>query len=341
MVGPVLGPVLGGLLIDDLAWRWMFYINVPICAIALVAAFAWLPGDGAERVRDARLDVLGLVLLSPGLAALVYGLAQAGGGHGVTDPQVYGWVATGAVLTVAAHALRRRERALVDLTLFRDRGLTTSIGALFLYSGATFGVMFSSPVYFQAERGDTPLRAGLLLAPMGLGAMVTMPVAGRLIDRVGSRLPALVGLVVVLAGLAFYTRIDADTSRLTLGLAVFVVGLGHGTLTPSLMAAAYQRLDRTAIPAATTASNILIRVGSSFGVAAPAVALQVYIRHAFPSASGSVASVSANRVPDALARLRPQLLVGAGHRRRRAHPGRAAPRPYSDRFSSRGRRRRR
>ena len=304
MLGPVLGPVLGGVIVDHLAWRWLFYINVPICALALLAAFAWLPPD-AERVPGARLDALGLLLLSPGMAALVYGLAQAGNGHRVTDPRVYGWVTAGAVLTAAfaVHALRRRDRALVDLTLFRDRGFTTSVAALFIYVGAVFGVMFMSPVYFQAVRGDTPLRAGLLLAPLGLGAMITMPIAGRLTDRTGSRVPALTGLVVVLAGLSVYTRLDADTSKVLLGAAVFVVGLGHGTLMPSLMAAAYQRLDRAAVPAATTASNIVVRVGSSFGVAALAVALQVSIRHSFPSATGSLASVAAVHSPDAVTRL--------------------------------------
>ncbi len=304
MLAPVLGPVIGGLIVGHLDWRWMFYLNVPICAVALLAAFAWLPRD-AERVPGARLDLLGLVLLSPGLAALVYGLAQAGNGHRVTDPRVYAWLAAGAVLIAAfgTHALRRRERALVDLTLFRDRGFTTSVAALFLYVGVVFGVMFMSPVYFQAVRGDTPLRAGLLLAPLGLGAMLAMPVAGRLTDRVGPRVLALTGLVVVLAGLSVFTQLDADTSKVVLGVAVFVVGLGHGTMMPSLMAAAYQRLDRRDVPAATTASNIVIRVGSSFGIAALAVALQIYIRHEFPTAAGTLASVAAVHAPDAAARL--------------------------------------
>jgi EmrB/QacA subfamily drug resistance transporter len=301
MLGPVLGPVLGGVIVDDLSWRWMFYINVPICAVALLAAFAWLPRDEAARSPGTRLDVLGLVLLSPGLAALVYGLAQAGNGHGAAGARVYGWVAAGVVLTTAfvVHALRRRERALVDVTLFRDRGFTTSVVALFIYVMAVFGVMFMSPAYFQAVRLDTPLRAGLLLAPLGLGAMLSMPVAGRLTDRLGSRSLALAGLVVALAGLFFYTRLGAETSKVVLGVAAFVVGLGHGMMMPSLMAAAYQRLERSAVPAATTASNIVVRVGSSFGVAALAVALQIYIRHELPAAGGTVASAAAVRTPGA------------------------------------------
>jgi EmrB/QacA subfamily drug resistance transporter len=302
MLGPVLGPVLGGAIVDNLSWRWMFYVNVPVCAIALLAAFYWLPRD-TERATASRLDTLGLALLSPGLAALVYGLAQTGNGHGITDPRVYGWVAAGAVLVAAftAHALRRGGLALVDLRLFRDRGFTASCAALFVYAGAIFGVTFMAPVYFQAVRGDSPLHAGLLLAPMGLGAMVSMPIAGRLTDRIGPRILTVTGLLIVLAGFSAYTRLDTGTSRTLLAAAMLVVGIGHGAMMPSLMAAVYQRLDRAAVPAATTASNIMVRVGSSFGVAALAVALQVFIRHEIPEAGGTVASVA--RTPEALSRL--------------------------------------
>jgi EmrB/QacA subfamily drug resistance transporter len=301
MLGPVLGPLLGGAIVDNLSWRWMFYINAPICAVALLAAFAWLPRDDRERVHGARLDVLGLVLLSPGLATLVYGLAQTGDGHGVTDPYVYGWVAAGAALTAAfvVHAARDRVRALVDVTLFRDRAFATAVVALFVYSVAVFGVTFMSPVYFQVVRGDSPLRAGLLLAPLGLGAMISMPIAGRLTDRLGPRTLALAGLVVALASLSVYTQLDADTSKILLAVAAFVFGCGHGMMMPSLMAATYQRLERPEVPAATTASNIMIRVGSSFGVAALAVALQIYIRHELPAASGTIASAASIHTPGA------------------------------------------
>lgn len=304
MLGPVLGPVIGGVIVDNLDWRWMFYVNVPICAVALLAAAYWLPRD-TERDGGARLDGLGLLLLSPGLAALVYGLAETGNGHGITDARVYGWILGGTVPIVAfvLRALRRRERALVDVTLFRDRGFAASVGTLFIYVGAVFGVMFMSPVYLQSVRGDSPLHAGLLLAPMGLGAALSMPIAGRLTDRIGSRVLAVGGLVVVVAGLSVFTRLDATTSKALLGVATFVVGIGHGAMMPSLMAAAYQRLPKSAIPAATTASNIVVRVGSSFGIAVLAVVLQVYIRHEVPGASGTIASAAAVTDPDAPARL--------------------------------------
>ena len=301
MLGPVLGPVLGGVIVDNLAWRWMFFINVPICVAALLAAFAWLPRD-TERVRER----------APGHArpraalprARRAGLRARPGRQRARRerPRVYGWVAAGAVLTAAfaAHALRRRSEALVDLSLFRDRGFTTSVAAMFLYAGAAFGVMLLSPVYFQTVRGDTPLRAGFLLAPLGIGAMITMPLAGRLTDRIGSRVTGShrarrragrpVGLH---PARRRHQQGPARASRCS------CIGLGHGTIMPALMAAVYQRLDRSAVPAATTASNILVRVGSSFGVAALAVALQIYIRRAFPSAAGTVASAASVRTPGA------------------------------------------
>ena len=148
-----------------------------------------------------------------------------------------------------------------------------------------------------------PLRAGLLLAPMGIGAMISMPIAGRLTDRAGSRALALAGLVIALAGLSVYTQLDATTSKTLLVTATLVFGIGHGMMMPSLMAAAYQHLRRPAILAATTASNIFVRVGSSFGVAALAVALQISIRHEIPGASGAIGSVATIRSADLPSRL--------------------------------------
>lgn len=302
MLGPVLGPVLGGLIVDDLSWRWMFFVNVPLCAAALLAAVRWLPRD-TDREAGSRLDALGLVLLSPGLAALVYGLSQSANGRGVTDPRVYAFAAGGAVLVglFAAVALRKGDRALVDLRLFRDRGFTASVAALFVYSGAVFGVLFMCPVYFQTVRGESPLHAGVLLSPLGLGAMISMPLAGRLTDRLGPHPLAIAGLAIALTGVSFYTRLDADTNEVVLAAAIFVLGLGHGLMIPPLMSAAYQRLRKAAIPAATTASGIMVRVGSSFGGAALALALQAFIRQEVPGASGTVAS-AVRFGPAALAR---------------------------------------
>ncbi len=288
MLAPALGPVLGGVLLEHLSWRWIFLINVPVCAAALLLALRLLPGD-AGRQPQADLDAMGLVLLSPGLAALIYGLAQAGEGAAPGEPRVLVGLVAGVVLLAAfaAHALRRADRALLDLRLFADRAFATSVGVLFCYSVAMFGALILIPLYAQVVRGGDPLAAGMLVAPFGTGAIITMVLAGRIAGRYGTRDPSIAGILAVLAGLLLYTQVDAATGWPLLAAATFVMGLGHGVVTPLVMAGAYQDLPKAAIPGATTAATIVVRVGSALGAAILAVVLQVLIRHAAPGpASG-------------------------------------------------------
>ncbi|TDD79435.1 DHA2 family efflux MFS transporter permease subunit [Actinomadura rubrisoli] len=289
MLAPVLGPLLGGLIVDHLSWRWMFYVNVPFCAVALAAALRMLPRD-TERSADARLDVLGMLLLSPGLAALVYGLSEAGNGASLTGARFLTSVIAGAVLVVAfiAHAARKGDGALIDVRRLRTRAFTTATGAFFLYSSAVFGLMILIPLFARIVRGESALDSGWLLAPMGVGAMITLPLSGRLADRFGGRWIAAIGAVVALAGTAMLTSLDPGTGRALIMTAMFVVGLGHGMIAPSLMAMSYQGLPRAVVPAATTGANVLIRIGSSFGTAVMAVVLQIAIRDEIPGASGNL-----------------------------------------------------
>jgi EmrB/QacA subfamily drug resistance transporter len=276
MLAPALGPVFGGALLDHLSWRWMFYFNVPVCAVALLLAIRLLPADD-ERDTGSRLDTLGLALLSPGLALFVYGLAQVGEHGRIDSAGALGGLGAGVglLLAFAVHALRRADRALVDLRLFRDRAFSAAVLAIFGYSIGMFGMFILIPLYDQSIRHSAALDAGLLVAPVGVGAIVTMPLAGRLADKVGSRVPGIAGLLIALAGIAMFTRVGDDPGRAGLTLAAFVIGLGHGLITPSIMAAAYRTLPRTAIPAATTGATIMVRVGSALGAAVLAVVLQL------------------------------------------------------------------
>ncbi|MWK35688.1 MFS transporter [Actinomadura sp. J1-007] len=298
MLAPALGPLLGGVIVDHLSWRWLFYVNVPFCAAALLAAVLMLPRD-TDRDRASRLDVLGMMLLSPGLAALVYGLSEAGNGASLTGARFLTSVIAGGVLVLAfgAHALRKGSGALIDLRLLRTRAFTTATGGFFLYGGAVFGLMILIPLFARIVRGDSALESGWLLAPMGVGAMVTMLIGGRLTDRYGARWIGSGGVAIVLAGALALTTIDASGGRSLLMGAMLVVGLGHGLIAPALMAAAYQGLPPASVPAATAGSNVLIRIGSSFGTAAAAVVLQIAIRSEIPGASGNLNDAAANHGP--------------------------------------------
>jgi EmrB/QacA subfamily drug resistance transporter len=290
MLGPVLGPVIGGLIVDDLSWRWMFYVNVPLCVLALILAFRFLPRD-ADRT-PAKIDALGLVLLSPGLAAMIYGLSKAG----VDNGQLWTWLVAGAALVVlfTIRALLARAIApLVSVRAFGRRAFGMGSLSTMVYTGALFGFMVVMPVYFQVVRGESPLRAGLLMAPMGIGSVLTMVLSGRLTDKIAARWLLLVGMIIVAAGAAGFTRLSVGTSLAVIAGAMFVVGLGHGVIMPPVMGSAYQGMPRPEIPAATATFNVVVRVGSSFGTAALAVVLQQAISSRIPGATGGLSGATA------------------------------------------------
>ncbi|MFD1939353.1 MULTISPECIES: MFS transporter [Nonomuraea] len=253
MLAPVLGPLLGGVIVDALDWRWMFLVNLPISAAALVAALTLLPRSPAPGPR-ARLDATGLALLSPGLALLMYGGPPA--------------VAGAALMACFAVRAVRTAQPLLDLRLFADRTFSSAVVALVCYSAAVLGVTVLVPLYAQLARGGDALDAGLLLAPMGAGAALTMAPAGRLTDRTGPRGVGTAGILLAALGIVILVVSDAPY------VAMFVLGLGHGMVAPSLSAAAYRTLDQGAIPSATTLMSIAVRAAGPFGVAGLTAVLQ-------------------------------------------------------------------
>ncbi len=290
LMGPVLGPIIGGLIVDTVTWRWIFYVNIPIGVVALILAARILPPTHRGTAKP--LDATGALLLSPGLALLVYGLAEAGN-QGSTA-QVFVPLVLAAVLLTSfvAHALRTRLPPLIDVRLFGDRSFSAAAATTFLFGAALFGAMLLLPLYYQIVRGQTALTAGLLMAPQGIGAAVAMPVAGRLTDRLGAGKIVPLGLVLAMVGTLAYTQLGADTSYTLLALSLFVRGLGFGcTMMPSV-AAAYQTLQKSQVPRATTAVNIIQRVGGSVGTAVLAVVLQRRIIANIPGASASVSTTN-------------------------------------------------
>jgi EmrB/QacA subfamily drug resistance transporter len=313
MLGPVFGPVLGGWLVDDASWRWIFYINVPIGAIVLPLALRILPRDRPEPSE--RLDWRGLTILSPGLAAFVYGLAETSSSGGIGAPQAILPMLAGLGLIVAFVVRARRvEGALLDVRLFGQRAVAAAAGTTVLFGMAVFGAMLLLPLYFQIVRGESALSAGLMMAPQGIGAALMMPFAGRITDRTGPGKVVLGGLVVTLVSLFSLTQVGAQTSYVLLGATLFVMGLGLGATMMPAMSAALQTLGRSQVARATSGLSIIQRVGGSIGVALVSVVLTRQLTAHLPSSGGRTGLAAAQSVPaGARGRVAPILADAFGH----------------------------
>jgi EmrB/QacA subfamily drug resistance transporter len=272
-LAPIVGPLLGGLVVDGLGWRWIFWLNVPVALLALALSRRGIPDDG--RHTDRRLDLPGLALLSPAVTLLVFGLSQTGAPHHGLLP-----LAVGAVLLVAfvGYALRTSD-AVIDCRLFTHRALAAASVLNFGSRLSIFGALLLIPLYYQQVRGHTALTAGVLLAPQSLGTLLALPVVGRLTDRMGARPVVLTGIAVTTLGAFAYTQVTAQTSDLVLVASLLVWGVGIAAVAVPVAAAAYHGLPAAMIPSATSAITLVQTVGAAVGAAVLAAILQNRAAH--------------------------------------------------------------
>ncbi len=273
LLGPIMGPILGGWLIEVASWHWIFLINLPLGLAALVYAQIILPKDDAEPSES--FDVVGMLLMSPGLALFLFGVSSIPETGTVESARVLVPAIVGALLIVGfVFWAFRPKHPLLDLRLFKDRNLTVATITMFLFVGAFFGALLLVPTYFQQVRGESVLKAGLLVAPQGLGAMLTMPVAGTLVDRmpIGRIVPfGFVGIIVGVVGLA--TSTDPGTPLWHIMAWLFVMGLGMGGTMMPIFTSALKTLKAHDVARGSTLINVVQQVASSIGVAVMTVLL--------------------------------------------------------------------
>jgi EmrB/QacA subfamily drug resistance transporter len=289
LLGPILGPIIGGAIIDSASWHWIFLINLPIGLIALVYAWRVLPKDSPEPSES--FDFLGMALMSPGLALFLFGVSSIPDKGTVTAPRVWVSMLVGVLLVVAFifHSFRP-EHPLLDLRLFRNRNLTVSLITMLLFAAAFFGGLLLVPTYFQEVRGEDTLHAGLLVAPQGIGAMLTMPIAGRLVDKIPIGRITPFGLIGILIGMLGLTQIGSETPYPYIIGCLFVMGLGMGATMMPLFTSALKSLRAHEVARGSTLLNITQQIASSVGVATMSVLLTNHLK-ASPLATPAMASL--------------------------------------------------
>jgi EmrB/QacA subfamily drug resistance transporter len=225
-VGLVIGPVLGGALVL-ISWHWVFWFNVPFAILGSLWAFAVLH-EITGRSQDTHFDAAGTVTFLIGLTGLVLGISK-GGISGWNNPTVVGGLIAAAVFLPAFVVIERKTRSpMLDLSIFNNRLFSAAAAAAFLNGLARFALMFVFVFYFQGVQGNSPVLAGVKLAPLALGMLIASPLAGIWADRRGSRTLASIGMLVTALGLALMTTLGRDTTYVASGIYMFIVGVGSG-----------------------------------------------------------------------------------------------------------------
>ncbi|MFI0357286.1 DHA2 family efflux MFS transporter permease subunit [Actinomadura sp. 9N407] len=313
LVGPLAGPVLGGWLIDAVSWRWMFFINLPIGALVLVLASRMFPADAARSPK--RLDVPGMLMLSPGLAALIYGVT-AGGERGEFGSAAVLVPILGGLALIAAfvgRALTVRD-PLLDLRPFRDRSFAAATGTMALFATGYFGSMLLLPLYFQVVRGETATMAGVLGIPMALASGTMMQFAGWLADKFTPGRTVPVSITIGASGFGLFAyQLSADGSYWGLAGALLLMGAGGGSTMMPLMTAATRRMSKDQAPAASTTINLINTTMGAVGMAIASVLLSGAMASRVPLAAEGGLQALQRLSADARAAIAPGLAEAFQH----------------------------
>jgi EmrB/QacA subfamily drug resistance transporter len=261
-----IGPLLGGVITEHLSWNWIFYVNLPIGALGILASILVVP-ESRDTSREQRLDLPGLVTSGVGLLALVYALIE-GRRYGWTSATIIGLFVVAAIALAAFVLLERHQRVpMLDLDLFRNGTFAGANLVAILVTLAMFGIFFFFPIYMQVYRGWSPIQAGAALLPWTLMVVVFAPIAGKLSDRVGSRWLIAAGMTVVAACCLVLSTVTVDSSfwQMLPGFVLGGVGMSFVMTPMSAAAMGAAPIDKAGV--ASGVLNTFRQVGVALGIA--------------------------------------------------------------------------
>jgi EmrB/QacA subfamily drug resistance transporter len=309
--GSIIGPALGGILVDQASWRWTFYVNIPVGLVALFVIAVAIPKRSARR--DHYLDIPGAVLLAAGTGSLLLGLVW-GRDHGWGSPRVLGcFVAAALLLAIFAFVERRAPEPILPFDLLRHPTVATGVFATGLAAMAMVGTIAFVPLFVQGVIGTSATASGVVLTPFMVGAVAASAISGQWISRTGRYRPnALAGPIVLGAGLLLLSRMDTTTTNGEAAIYMAIAGVGLGLMMQVFVVAVQNVVPFRAIGSATALTQFSRSVGATLGV----TVMGVIINHGLPSGT-DVETAAVRQLPpnlrEALAEaMQPAFLAGAG-----------------------------
>ncbi|WP_206916545.1 DHA2 family efflux MFS transporter permease subunit [Alicyclobacillus suci] len=299
--GPILGPVIGGFIVQGASWRWIFFINVFIVLIAAPLMMKTIP-DFEPFNKDSKLDVFGIIDLSLMSAVLIYGITKAADHASFNNSETMLCLGIGLVLAVIylLYNRIRKNQTVLPLNLFAHKRFLASSVGLFLANIAIMGPMLILPLFFQNCRHFTAIEAALALIPQGIGMLVTRPIIGKMIDQIGAKYVVIVSLVLSLIGSIPLTFITDKTSMVWISIILFIRGTSFGGIMLPLTSDAYTGLDSEQLPEASVGINMIENLGSSFGTAVIATVVAAVIQGLDPTVANGLRGYHAGFLASAI-----------------------------------------
>lgn len=281
---PILGPTIGGFIIDQLNWHWIFYINIPIVIAALILIWVMMPTFPATQ-KTKRFDWFSFIDLGAMFSLLIVAIINFSEHTNITHASVIWPIVAAIVLLIAyvIYAWKRPKNALVSLSLFKSKNFSGSV-VILLMSGITVnGALFLLPLYLQNVRGLSVVWSGIYLIAQGVGMLLTRTQVGKLTDQFGARWVVIISVAITIASTLPFVWFGASTSKYLVMAMLFFRGIGQGGLTIPVMSDSFVGLPSDMISQATTATRMIQNVGSALGTAVLATVISKQMTGVLPT----------------------------------------------------------